>query len=218
MTMNHGKKAVELIDRKNVYHHPFINVVEAHLRYRRAGGQMSDAVTRLAVRHSDAVGVLAHDPRADAVVLVRQFRYPVYDRLSEEDRNSAGIRKAWLLEIVAGLLEGSQSAEETARRELREEIGYEVAGTLEQIATIYSSPGSLAEQITIFIAEVDTAVQHEQGGGLAEEGEDTEVVKLSIDEAMDMLASGELRDAKTVIALQHLALRRATGQSGQARR
>ncbi|HEU5016010.1 MAG TPA: NUDIX hydrolase [Roseiflexaceae bacterium] len=215
MTTNAHDNTVEVIERKQVYHHPFLNVTEARLRYRRADGQMSDEVTRLVVQHSDAVGVLAYDPQADVVVLVRQFRYPVYSRLHAQASNSAA---AWLLEIVAGLLDGDQSAEETARRELREEIGYEVTGALEQIATVYSSPGSLAEQITLFIAEVDTTAQHGHGGGLAEEGEDTELVKLPVDEALAMLARGDVRDAKTVIALQSLALRRAGDNNGQARR
>ena len=218
MPENQDGKAVEVTERKQVYHHAFLNVVEAHLRYRRANGHMSNEVTRLVVQHSDAVGVLAYDPQADVVLLVRQFRYPVYDRLSEKERSGSGVRAAWLLEIVAGLLEDNQSAEETARRELREEIGYEATGALERIATVYNSPGSLAEQITIFLAEVDTSARHDRGGGLADEGEDTEIVKLSVDEALAMLARGELRDTKTVIALQHLARRRAVGNSGQARR
>lgn len=218
MSANQDSKAVEVIERKQVYQHPFLRVIEARLRYRRADGQMSNEVTRLVVQHSDAVGVLAYDPQADVVLLVRQFRYPVYERLSAEERSNSGVRAAWLLEIVAGLLEGDQSAKETARRELREEIGYEATGALERIATVYTSPGSLAEQITIFLAEVDTSAQHGQGGGLAEEGEDTELVTLPVDEALDMLARGEVRDAKTVIALQHLALRRADGNSAQARR
>lgn len=216
--MHEHNNAVDLIAQQQAYHHPFVSVVEARLRYRRADGRMSDEITRLAVRHSDAVGVLAYDPRADVVLLVRQFRYPVYDRLAQEAGGRPDAREAWLLEIVAGLLDSGQSAEETARREVREEIGYEVTGALEQVATVYSSPGALTERIIIFMADVDTSARRGQGGGLAEEGEDTELVRLPADEALAMLAHGDVRDAKTVIALQHLALRRAAGNSGPAMR
>jgi len=212
MAASEDEKAVELLDRKHVYTNAFITVVEARLRFRRADGQMSDDVTRLAVRQADAVGVLAYDPHADVVVLVRQFRYPVYDRLLEQASSTAA-HAAWLLEIVAGLREEDQSAEDTARRELREETGYQVSGNLKQIATVYSSPGSVAEQLTLFIGEIDTAAQPSRGGGLAEEGEDTEVVALPVTEALAMLAGGEFHDAKTVIALQQLALQRATDTS-----
>lgn len=197
---------VTLLERAEVYRHDFLRVVKATLRYRLADGRMSEPVTRFAVNHGDAVGVLLYQPSEDTVLLVRQFRYPIYDR--PEMQNNADPSDAWLLEIVAGIQEQGQSAEETARRELAEETGYEITGGLEPIVTVYASPGSSTERLALFLAEIDKRTPKRSGGGLASEGEDTELIPLSLRTALDMVASGKIRDAKTVIALQHLALRK----------
>jgi GDP-mannose pyrophosphatase NudK len=158
------------------------------------------------VERGDAVAVLLYDPHQDVVVLVRQFRYPVYAGLSEEDRQGEGARQAWLLEVVAGITEGDQSAPEVGRRELLEEAGYAVHGDLHFIATLYPSPGGSSERIHLYWGEVSAEEQAHAGGGLEEEGEDTEVVVLPFRAAMDMIAGGEICDGKTIAALQHLAL------------
>jgi ADP-ribose pyrophosphatase len=206
-----GNDIVRVLERANVYDDNFLHVARAKVQYRHANGEMGEPVSRLAVSHGDAVGVLVYDPGTEEVVLVRQFRYPVYDNPLHKAKPDEIARRAWLLEIVAGLMEDGQTAEETARRELQEEIGYDVTGQLEHIATVYTSPGSNTEQITLFLAEVDTLAQgDDSGGGLAEEGEDTEQIKLPLQEALAMLERHEFSDAKTVLALQYLALRQAT--------
>jgi nudix-type nucleoside diphosphatase (YffH/AdpP family) len=183
-----------------------LRVVEARLRYRRSDGQMSEPITRVNFERGDAVGVLLYDRQRDAVILVRQFRYPVYAGLSEEERQGEGARQAWLLEIVAGIAEGDQSALEVGRRELLEEAGYVVQGELKFIASIYPSTGGSSERIHLYWGEVSAARPSGAGGGLKEEGEDTEVVVLPFQAAMDMIASGEICDGKTIVALQYLAL------------
>ena len=110
-------------------------IVEASLRYRRFDGQMSKSITRANFERGDAVGVLLYNPQQDAVILVRQFRYPVYAGLSGEERQGAGAQQAWILEIVAGISEPGQSAPEVGRRELLEEAGYAVQGDLNFVAT-----------------------------------------------------------------------------------
>jgi ADP-ribose pyrophosphatase len=175
-------------------------VMRARLRYRLFDGRMSDPVTRINLERGDSVGVLLYD---------RQFRYPVYASLDPEKRAGDDARQAWLLEIVAGVKDAGREVREVAHKELLEEAGYEVEGDLRSITTIYPSPGGTSERIHLFLGEVDHRQRAGKGGGVAAEGEDTQVVVLRLREAMEMIASGEICDAKTIVALQHLALLKA---------
>jgi len=100
-----------------------------------------------------------------------------------------------LLEIPAGTLEGQATPLETARRELKEETGYEAA-TIKQIAWFYLSPGVLDEKMTVFVAESLTV-----GKPQREIGEDIENRVVKWDEAINMIFSGEITDAKTIAGL-----------------
>ena len=184
-------------------------VIRATLQYRRFDGRMSDPVTRINFERGDSVGVLLYDPQDDAVVLVRQFRYPVYVGLAPHERQGNGAKQAWLLEIVAGVVDEDQTVKEVAHRELLEEAGYEVKGELQPIATIYPSPGGTSERVYLFLGEVDCRQRAGEGGGIVAEGEDIQILVLPFHEAMEMVTGGEICDAKTVIALQHLALLKA---------
>ena len=184
-------------------------IVRATLRYRRLDGRMSEPVVCINFDRGESVGVLLHDPEADTVILVRQFRYPAYAALKDEQRLGEGAKQAWLLEIVAGVRDEGYSVEETVHRELLEEVGYTVKGDLQAIGTVYPSPGGTSERICLFLAEVGQAERINSGGGVAAEGEDIQVVVVPFSEAMSMISQGKICDAKTIIALQHLALHRA---------
>jgi ADP-ribose pyrophosphatase len=183
-------------------------IVRAKLQYRRFDGAMSAPVTRINFERGESVGVLLHDPSDDTVVLVRQFRYPVYAGLAPAAQDGDDARLAWLLEIVAGVQDAGRNIVDVANKELLEEAGYRVTGSLHPIATIYPSPGGSSERIHLFLGEVDQLRGRvARGGGVAAEGEDTQVVVLSFSEALAMIARGDICDAKTIIALQDLALR-----------
>ena len=184
-------------------------VIRATLQYRRFDGRMSDPVTRINFERGDSVGVLLYDPDQDAVILVRQFRFPVYAGLDPAARSGEGAHQAWLLEIVAGVQDEGLSVREVANKELLEEAGYKVKGELQPMAIVYPSPGGTSERIHLFLGEVNADRRAGKGGGVVAEGEDTQIVVLPLDAAMDMVSRGEINDAKTVIALQYLALRRA---------
>jgi ADP-ribose pyrophosphatase len=201
---------VKILDQTEDYRFgKLFRIIRARLQYRRFDSRMSNPVTRINFERGDSVGVLLYDPQDDAVILVRQFRYPVYARLDPNEREGDGARRAWLLEIVAGVIDEGRAVKEVANKELLEEAGYRVKGELQPITTIYPSPGGTSERIHLFLGEVDHRQRADKGGGVAAEGEDTQIVVLPFHEAMDMVARGELRDAKTIIALQHLALRKA---------
>ena len=182
-------------------------IIRATLQYRRFDGRMSDPVTRINFERGDSVGVLLYNPHDDAVILVRQFRYPVYAGLDPDEREGNGAQRAWLLEIVAGVVDEGRTIKEVANKELLEEAGYEVEDDLQYITTFYPSPGGTSERVHLFLGEMDHRQRIGKGGGVVAEGEDTQVMVLAFREAMDMIASGEISDAKTIIALQHLALK-----------
>ena len=201
---------VDVVDLVEDYARGAFRVIRAVLRYRRFDGQISDNVARINFERGDSVGVLLYDPKEDNVVLVRQFRYPVYASLEPVEREGDDARQAWLLEIAAGVMEEGLTIEQVARKELLEETGYEVDGGLRPITTVYLSPGGSSERIHLFLCEVGRHQRTAKGGGLAAEGENVQVVALPLAEAMDMVARGEICDAKTVIALQYLCLLKAT--------
>jgi ADP-ribose pyrophosphatase len=144
----------------------------------------------------DGAAVLLYDRRKRTVILTRQFRFPVF----------AHGEPGPLVEVPAGKLDGDDPAS-CARKEAEEETGFRIADPV-LVATCYSSPGSVTEKLSLFVAEYDAASRVSAGGGLADEGEDIEVLEVGFDDAMGMLARGEIEDAKTIILLQHAALAR----------
>jgi ADP-ribose pyrophosphatase len=206
---------VKILDEIEDYQYgELFRAIRARLRYRRFDGQMSDPITRFNFERGDSVGVLLYDPQDDAVILVRQFRYPVYASLDPDEREGDGAKQAWLLEIVAGIVDEDQTITEVAHRELLEEAGYQIRDELQPITVIYSSPGHTSERIHLFMGEADQSQRVGKGGGVAAEGEDTQVVVLPFREALDRVARGEICDAKTIIALRHLAFLKAENTVG----
>ena len=151
--------------------------------------------------HGNASCVLPVDHERDKLLLVRQMRPGVMS-----NRDPAVRQQTPFLEIVAGLIDPGEDPLETARREALEETGFAVHG-LEKIAEAYASPGTVTEYVFIYAGQYDSRKPVHEGGGLASEGENIEVVELTIDEVRQMLKQGEIRDAKTLIALNWLFCR-----------
>ncbi len=152
------------------------------------------SLTRLAYDHGDCASVLPYDPKRGLVLLVRQFRLPAYLNGHPEP----------VIEACAGRLDGDDPAT-CARKEAEEELGYRL-GPLEQAFDVYMSPGADTERMAGFIAPYDHDNRIGDGGGLAHEGEDIEVLEMAFDEAFAGIASGLIADGKTVMLLQHLKL------------
>jgi nudix-type nucleoside diphosphatase (YffH/AdpP family) len=138
--------------------------------------------------------VLLYDPAGETVLLTRQFRYPVYVNDHPD---------GMFLEAAAGLLD-ADDAETAIRREAQEETGVRI-GELEHVFDVYTSPGSVTERLHCYAAPYHTADRGE-GGGIAAEGEDIEVVELPFADALKMIETGEIADAKTIMLLQWAAL------------
>ncbi len=143
----------------------------------------------------NGAAVLPHDPDRGTVLLTRQFRYPAYVN---------GHPDGMLVEAAAGLLD-ADDPETAVRREAREELGVEL-GPLTLAFDAFMSPGSVTERVHCYVGAYSPADRVETGGGLAEEGEDIEVVELSWTEALAMVDDGRIADGKTIMLLQWAAL------------
>ena len=141
--------------------------------------------------------ILLFDPKRETVILVRQFRMPVH----------LNGHSGWLIETPAGLLDGDHP-EEAIRREVMEETGYAVHA-VHTVFRSFMSPGAVTEIIHFFVALIDSTERVSDGGGVADENEDIEVLEIGLDKAMAMIESGDICDAKTIMLLQWAALNRA---------
>lgn len=162
------------------------------LQHKRFAGGWSDPVTREVFERGDAVGVLPYDPVTDSLVLIEQFR-PGAMR---------GDDTPWMLELIAGVVEPSESDEDVVHREAMEEAACELSD-LVPIATVFPSAGACSEQVRLFCGRVSKA---SIGGfhGLEEEGEDILVHSVARSDALQMLAQDRIPNGHTLIALQWL--------------
>lgn len=135
--------------------------------------------------------ILLYNVKQQTVILTRQFRYPAYVNGHHD----------LLIEAPAGLLDEADP-EACIRREVKEETGYHIEKA-HKIFEAFSSPGSVTEKLYYFVAEYDPASKASAGGGLEEEGEEIEVLEVPFSEALSMIESGKIVDAKTILLLQY---------------
>ena len=139
--------------------------------------------------------ILLYNRERQTVVLTRQFRYPAYVN---------GCVDGMLIEACAGLLD-REEPEICIRREVEEETGYQLSH-VSKLFEAYMSPGSVTEKLHFFAAEYETRPDLTQGGGDASEGEDIEILEMTLDEALRKATSGEIQDGKTILLLQYAKL------------
>ena len=158
-------------------------------RVRFADGSEAD---REIVEHPDAVGIVALDDEG-RVLMLRQYRHAVGERL---------------LELPAGKLDTpGEDPAEAARRELQEETGYE-AGRVDPLLRFHNSAGWTGESTTLYLAENLRHVGVPQDFTARHEEADMEVAWVPLDEAVSMVASGEISDAKSIIGILMTRLQR----------
>ncbi len=163
------------------------------LEWRRSSGEWQTQ-HRETYDRGGAATILPYNAARRTVVLVRQFRYAAY---------AAGYDDL-MIEAAAGLLDDA-APEERIRLEAEEEIGYRLR-EVRKIFEAFMTPGAVTEKMHFFIAAYEPEMRIGNGGGLASEGEDIEVLELSIDEALAMIKDGRIVDAKTIMLLQYAAL------------
>ncbi len=161
-------------------------------------GGISKSISREVFKRRPAVVVFLYDQRAEAIVLVEQFRAGA----AEQAITSNKPESAWLIEPVAGIIDTDESALEAARREAEEETGL-VVHSFEYVCNFYPSPGSCDEILHLYAAEIDST-QIKPFAGMVEEGEDIRVVTMSFSEAKAKLKKAEFNVASTFIGMQWL--------------
>lgn len=154
--------------------------------------QDSETQVREVYDRGNGAVILLYNSTNKTVVLTRQFRLPTY-----LNGNTSGM----VIEACAGLLD-AENPEECIIRETEEETGYRLS-TVKKVFQSYMSPGSVTEILHFFIGEYQPNMKVSDGGGLAEEHENIEVLEYSFQEAYQMIASGEIIDAKTIMLLQY---------------
>lgn len=150
---------------------------------------------REAYDRGNGATILLYNKQQKTVILTRQFRLPTFI-----NGNETGM----LIEACAGLLD-KDNPEDCIKRETEEETGYKIS-TVQKVFEAYMSPGSVTEILYFFIAEYSHDMKIHEGGGIEHEQEDIEVLELPFDKAVQMVATGKIKDAKTIMLLQYLQL------------
>ena len=139
--------------------------------------------------------ILLYNKASNNVILTRQFRLPTFIN---------GNKSGFMIEACAGLLD-KDNPEDCIKRETEEETGYKVTD-VRKIFEAYMSPGSVTEILYFFVAEYSQQMKVNEGGGAEHEEENIEVLELNFDQALGMIAAGEIKDAKTIMLLQYVRL------------
>jgi len=151
--------------------------------------------SREAYDRGNGATILLYNKQQRTVILTKQFRMPTFLN---------GNETGYLIEACAGLLD-KDNPEDCIRRETEEETGYKI-NHVQKIFEAYMSPGSVTEILYFFIAEYAKSMKVHAGGGIAAEQENIEVLEIDFEKAMDMIRSGEIKDAKTIMLLQYVKL------------
>lgn len=144
----------------------------------------------------NGAAILLYNSKKKSVILTRQFRMPTY-----LNGNDSGM----MIEVCAGLLD-KDNPKECIIRETEEETGYRLKN-VDKVIETYMSPGSVTEILYLFTGEYDQSMKVSEGGGLDSENENIEVLEMTFDEAYNMIATGEIKDAKTILLLQHAKIK-----------
>lgn len=188
---------VELIQHDTVFQ-GYYRMDRYQLRHRRYDGNWSRPITREVLERGHAAAVLPYDPVEDKVILIEQFRAGAYAHGADP----------WQIEIIAGIIDPNQSAEQVARREALEEAGCELAAELIPIMDYYMSPGAVSEYMSLFCGGCDSKLIS-GFHGLDEEDEDIRVLAVPLQRALSLLKAGKIRNSPAIIALQWLQLNHA---------
>lgn len=190
-----GQSDVTVIEKKTLTQ-GFFKMLGFRLRHRLFRGGWSEEMSRELFERGEAGAAILYDPKHDLIGLVEQFRVGA---LSSE-------YGPWCLEVVAGMIEEGETADELVRREIYEEAGIRES-TLLPISRYYSTPGGCSEKIHLYCAVCDLS---EAGGdyGLQDENEDIRFHVLSPDEVFDQMYEARTNNAATLLGLQWLKLNR----------
>ncbi|MGB0899878.1 MAG: NUDIX domain-containing protein [Psychrobium sp.] len=180
--------------KKEVVFQGYFRMLKYYFTHALFSGGTSDIVVRELFERDTAVAVIPYDPVRDQIVMVEQIRVGAFGH----DINP------WMIELVAGMIEEGELADDVAKRELKEETGLD-CHRLDKIMSYLVSPGGTSECIDLYIAEVD-ASQALTIAGLACESEDIRTMVMDVNEAIEQLSQSKFQNGVTIVGLQWLAL------------
>ncbi|HCE5246518.1 TPA: ADP-ribose diphosphatase [Vibrio parahaemolyticus] len=178
---------VEIISKESVFE-GFFKMVKYRFKHKLFAGGWSDVVEREMFERGHAAAMLPYDPKTDQVVIIEQIRIGALEH-----------EHPWQLEIVAGMIDRDESAEEVIRREAEEEAGITV-GRVASVTSYYPSSGGCSEKLDVFVGEVDASKAHGIHG-LDYEDEDIRVHVLSREQAYQWVKDGIFENGASIIAL-----------------
>ena len=164
---------------------------------------------REAYDRGNGATILLHNPETDTVILTRQFRLPTFVNGNHDGGPEAGM----LIETCAGLLD-NDDPETAIIRETEEETGFKLR-SVQKVMEAYMSPGSVTEKLFFYLANYTADTERNAGGGVNEE--DIDILEFPLSQALTMMKTGEIRDGKTIMLLQHLRLQQLEGREKQGR-
>lgn len=183
---------VEIVSKETLFK-GFFRMVKYRFKHRLFEGGWSQPIDREMFDRGHAAALLPYDPVTDQVVIVEQIRVGALEHAHP-----------WQLEIVAGIIDEGESAEDVVRREAVEEAGINVAD-LEKVTSYYPSSGGCSEKLDVFVGRVDASTAHGVHG-LDYEGEDIRVHVVSREQAYQWVVDGTFENGASIIALQWLEL------------
>ncbi|WP_179020093.1 NUDIX domain-containing protein [Winogradskyella forsetii] len=163
--------------------------------YRFKNGEWK-RLSRESYNRGNGAAILLYNSKKGTVILTRQFRMPIYEVNDQEGMS---------IEVCAGAIDNNDSALETIIRETEEEVGYRIKDA-KQVLKAYTSPGALTEKMFLFIADYDESMKVAKGGGVESEDEEIEVLEFQFSKAIEMIATGDIIDAKTIMLLQYVQI------------
>ena len=183
---------VEVLSKETLFK-GFFSMVKYRFRHKLFEGGWSQTIEREMFERGHAAAMLPYDPETDQVVIIEQIRVGALEH-----------EHPWQLEVVAGIIDRDESAEQVVRREAVEEAGIEVS-LLEKVTSYYPSSGGCSEMLDVYVGKVDASTA--QGvHGLDYEGEDIRVHVVSREQAYQWVVNGKFENGASIIALQWLQL------------
>lgn len=183
---------VEVLSKEPLFQ-GFFKMIKYRFRHKLFAGGWSNVIEREMFERGHAAAMLPYDPIRDLVVMIEQIRVGALEH-----------QHPWQLEIVAGMIDRDESADDVVRREAQEEAGLEV-GQLVSVVSYYPSAGGCSEKLDVFIGEVDASKAHGIHG-LDYEDEDIRVHVMTREQAYDLVKQGKIENGASIIALQWLEL------------
>lgn len=183
---------VDVVSRETLFQ-GFFRMVKYRFKHRLFQGGWSPIIEREMFERGHAAAMLPYDPVRDQVVIIEQIRVGALEHA-----------RPWQLEIVAGIIDREESAEQVVRREAEEEAGISVK-RMETITSYYPSSGGCSEKLDVYVGEVDASLANGIHG-LDYEGEDIKVHVMSREQAYQLVRDGRIENGASIIALQWLEL------------